>query len=125
MSASPEVLVAFENWKCSELAARYAEPCPQEVMEHLVDAESQLFDDLMDLPAANADDMLLKLYPVMLREFEPKRDAPPLRLGESRSYGYDTSFYEQLIEHLGAVSSPIAAASSVLPIAAGRQEASA
>jgi hypothetical protein len=125
MTVSPQILAAFDNWKCSELATLYASPCPEDLMQHLADAESQAFDDLMALPAANADDMLLKLYPIMLREMEPRADDPPLRLGESRSYTYDASFYAQLIEHLGSVSGPIAAASCVLPIAAGRQEASA
>jgi hypothetical protein len=110
MSPSPETLAAFEAWKMSELAAHYAAPCPDDLMEYLVDAESSAFDALQAAPVASADDMLLKLFPLLLRDMEPASGEPPFRPSLSRSYTYDAPFYERLIADLGTTSPALRAA---------------
>lgn len=104
MTASPQTLAAFETWKLAELAAHYAAPCPDEVMDHLVGLAGDAFDALQAAPAANADDMLLKLFPLVIRDMEPLRGEPPMRPMASRSYSYPDAFYDRLIADLGSVS---------------------
>lgn len=101
---SNEIAAAFEKWKLAELACRYAEPCPDAVMDSLVKIQSDAFDALQTLQPKNGEDMLLKLFPVLLREFEPKSGERPLCPAESRSYNYDDAFYVQLREDLARVS---------------------
>lgn len=110
MTASPQTLAAFEAWKLAELASHYAAPCPDEVMDHLVGLAGDAFDALQAAPVENADDMLLKLFPIVIRDMEPSRGQPPMRPMESRSYGYDDAFYERLIADLGSVSPHLGAA---------------
>lgn len=104
MAVSTEIAAAFEKWKLAELACRYAEPCPDAVMASLVNIQSEAFDVLQTLQPKSGDDMLLKLFPVLLREFEPKGAERPLCPGESRSYNYGDAFYVQLREDLARVS---------------------
>lgn len=110
MTASPEMLAAFEAWKLAELASHYAAPCPDEVMNHLVDLAGDAFDALQAAPAETADDMLLKLFPLVIRDMEPRKGQPPMRPMASRSYSYPDAFYDRLIADLGAVSAPLRAA---------------
>lgn len=110
MTASPQTLAAFESWKLAELASHYAAPCPDEVMGHLVELAGDAFDALQAAPAENADDMLLKLFPIVIRDMEPGRGQPPMRPMGSRSYSYPDAFYERLIADLGSVSTPLRAA---------------
>ena len=72
MSASPEVAARFDDWRRAYLVAHYAAPCPETVMNALVEEEYERKGRLSDQPAANADDMLLKLFPIILAEFEPR-----------------------------------------------------
>ncbi|WP_335308995.1 hypothetical protein [Sphingomonas phyllosphaerae] len=106
------MLAAFQAWKLAELAMHYASPCPDEIMDHLVQQTYVTFDALQATPAENADDVLLKLYPIMLREFEPKKGEPPLRLSGSSSYEYDEAFRDRLNADLCGVSAQIAAAAA-------------
>lgn len=110
MTASPQTLAAFEAWKLAELASHYAVPCPDDVMEHLTGLASDAFDALQVAPAANADDMLLKLFPLLLRDMEPLTGEPPMRPAASRSYNYPPAFYERLTADLGLVSLQLRAA---------------
>lgn len=110
MSASPEIAAAFEAWKLAELASHYAAPCPDEVMTSLVNIESDAFDALQAMPPANADDMLLKLFPILVREFEPQMGEPPLRLSQSRAYNYDAAFIASLNAQIGTANPVLAAA---------------
>jgi hypothetical protein len=110
MTASPQMLAAFEAWKLAELASHYAAPCPDEVMEHLVELAGTAFDALQAAPAANADDMLLKLFPLVIRDMEPAKGEPPMRPMASRSYSYPDAFYARLIADLGTVSPHLRAA---------------
>lgn len=121
MTASAPMVVAFDAWKLAELAMHYAAPCPDAVMDHLNEHAGAAFSALQAMPPENADDMLLKLYAVMLREFEPRRGEPPMRLSTSRSYEYDEAFYERLNADFASVSGEIAsaAAAAVSPYAQG------
>lgn len=110
MNATPETLAAFEAWKNSELASHYASPCPDDVMTHLTTREGDAFDQLQLAPAACAEDVLLKLFPILLREFEPGLGEDPMRPGRSRSCSYDDAFYDRLIADIGAVSPVLLAA---------------
>lgn len=112
MTASATMMAAFEAWKLSELAMHYAAPCPDDVMDHLVTSSEAAFQVLQAVPPASADDMLLKLYPILLREFEPHRGDPPLRLSKSSCREYEHAFREQLNIDLAATSSQIAAAAA-------------
>lgn len=110
MTASPEILAAFEAWKVAELAAHYAAPCPDEVMNALVERIGDAFDVLQALPPTSADDMLLKLFPFIIRDFEPSKGRPPLRPEQSRAYTYSDDFISRLIAQLAAASPAIGAA---------------
>lgn len=105
MSApSPAIVAAFQNWKLAELAAMYAAPCPGEVMDQLVQIEGGFFEALQALPVTSPDDMLLKLFPILIREFEPKAGEHPLRPSSSNMYNYDADFLARLIADLGNAS---------------------
>ena len=110
MAATPEIARAFEAWKLAELACHYAEPCPDEVMDNLVSIQSEAFKALQALEPGNGDDMLFKLFPVLMREFEPKMGDGPFWPTESSSYDYGDSFFAQLRQDLGRVSPTLGAA---------------
>lgn len=105
MSGSPEVLAAFEAWKLAELAAHYAEPCPDEVMNMLVGRASDASDALHAIEPTSADDMVLKLFTLLLRDWEPSVGGHPMR-----PHGDDAEFVTRLIAQLGATSPALAAA---------------
>lgn len=98
MTATPEIQSAFKRWAMAELACHYAAPCPDEVMDGLTGAVSDAFDALQGMPPTSGDDMLLKLYPLLLREFEPGAGDPPLRL--RACYEYDEAFMQRLRDDL-------------------------
>lgn len=104
MSATPEIANAFKRWAMAELACHYAAPCPDAVMDRLTDAQAEALESLQAMPPASADDILLKLYPLLLREFEPRIGEPPLRLRDSSAYGYDDAFMQRLRDDLCGVS---------------------
>ena len=104
MSLTPSTVAAFETWKLAELAAHYAAPCPEEVMNDLVDRAGEKFDALMAMPVASANDLILKLFPLLLRDMEPRAGDPPLRPVASKSYAYEDAFYARLVADLAAVS---------------------
>jgi hypothetical protein len=110
MSASPEIVAAFEAWKLAELAMYYATPCPDEVMDRLGESASDTFATLMVLPAKTAEDGLLKAFPLILREFEPRLGEPPMRPGPARSYNYSPEFLDKLATDLGDASPILRAA---------------
>lgn len=107
MTPSPEIAAAFETWKLAELASHYASPCPDDVMTRLVDIAWEAFDALQATPAASADDMLLKLFPIVLREMEPGLGDAPLRPSASRVYDYPEAFYDRLRADLASVSAAV------------------
>ncbi len=78
MTASPEIVAAFNAWSVAELAAHFAAPCPNEVMDYLTDAAGERYQALAALPAANADDCLLKIMPLVLAEWPAAPGAAPL-----------------------------------------------
>lgn len=118
MSASLQMVTAFEAWKVAELAAYYASPCPDEVMNALCSISSVAFDRLQETPVTSADDMLLKMFPLMLREFEPMRGQAPLRPVQSTSYNYDRAFVDRLCDELAKLSPALADAIAQPPKAA-------
>jgi hypothetical protein len=107
---SPEIAAAFEKWKLSELAAHYAAPCPDEVMNCLAAWTGETFEALSALEPQSADDMLLKLFPVLLREFEPKVGEPMLKLSQSNSYVYHDVFITRVNQDLARLSPTLAKA---------------
>lgn len=121
MTASAQTLAAFEAWKLAELASHYAAPCPDEVMDHLVEQAGNAFDALQAAPASSADDVLLKLFPLIIRDMEPLKGQPPMRPMASRSYSYPDAFYDRLIGDLGSVSAPLRAAIAS-PVSRGASE---
>lgn len=76
--ASPEMLAAFEAWKLAELASHYTSPCPDEVMDALVEQAGEKLEALHAAPVQSADDLLLKLFPSLVALFEPPAGAAPL-----------------------------------------------
>ena len=78
MSASPAVAMAFDAWMLAALAVNYAKPCPDDLMNALVDQEYAAMARLATAPAATCDDLVLKLFPVLLAEFEPNGGDHPL-----------------------------------------------
>jgi hypothetical protein len=104
MTASSEITHAFLAWKHAELACYYAEPCPDAVMDSLVTIQSDAFAALQALKPQSCDDMLLKLFPVLVREFEPKTNEPPLRPSESSNYEYGEAFYARFHQDLAQMS---------------------
>lgn len=104
MNASPETVAAFEAWKLAELATYYADPCPDEVMDQLVDLSHAAFNALQSAPAVTADDMILKIFPIVLAEFEPRLGEPPLRFSVTDQPNYDDAFCARLIADFSNVS---------------------
>lgn len=78
MTASPEIAKAFTRWARAELAAHYASPCPDEVMDALVERAGEEVGALSALPAATGTDVALKLFPFILAYYEPKVDDAPM-----------------------------------------------
>lgn len=78
MTASTEMQAAFTTWSLAELAAHHAEPCPDEVMSALVENTSTALARLASSPAVTCEDLVLKLFPVFLADFEPKCREHPL-----------------------------------------------
>jgi hypothetical protein len=72
MSASPAIEAAFRAWCLAELASHYAQPCPDDVMNYLVNEHCTHGESLAAQPAGNLEDLLLKLYPLLLANFEPQ-----------------------------------------------------
>lgn len=107
MNANAQIRAAFEAWKAAEIAAYYAAPCSDEHMEQMVDVAGRAFDALQACPVLTADDMLLKLFPLLIRDMEPPTGKPPMRPTDSRSYSYPPSFYERLVADLAAVAPQI------------------
>ncbi|TCP36530.1 hypothetical protein [Sphingomonas sp. BK235] len=113
MSASPAVAAAFQDWKLAEVAVHYSCPCPDEIMDQLTDRAGVLYEHLQALTPANADDVVLQLYPILVREFEPKRGEPPLLLSTSSTHNYEPVFITRLCRQIAAVCPAIADAMSV------------
>lgn len=78
MNGSSEITDIFSDWFMSELASHYASPCPDEVMDHLVDVTWSHAARLAAQPATNAADLLLKVFPLLLASYEPKSGDQPL-----------------------------------------------
>ncbi len=104
MTASAPILAAFAAWKDAEHIVFLAEPCDDDVMDRLTDFSAVAFHDLQAIPAESAADMLLKLFPILLRVFEPAKDAPPLRPGYSAWCGYEPAFFDALNSEISRLS---------------------
>jgi hypothetical protein len=78
MNASPEIAATFKAWSLAELASHYAEGCPDEVMDRLTGEAMALPKALAALPAASADDLLLKVFPLLMASYEAHGSRPPL-----------------------------------------------
>ena len=78
MTASPRMLACFADWQRAYLTAHYAAPCPDHLMNALVEQSTDRERALAECPATNADDLLLKLFPIILAEFEQARGDAPL-----------------------------------------------
>lgn len=76
---TPAVRAAFERWRLLEAAGHYGQPCPDEVMEGIIDEASQAIRALAAVPATNAADVLLKLLPLALIECDPRLGEPPFQ----------------------------------------------
>lgn len=111
MTASPEMLGAFEAWRLAELASHYASPCPDDVMSALVDQSGDRLADLNAQPATNADDFLLQVFPLLLWVFEPQRGSAPMRPELPDNSGTAIAEgYQVMISNIGRISPTIAAA---------------
>lgn len=110
MSATPEIADAFRGWKFAELASHYAQPCPDEVMNKLVDDTYDRLGHLASLPAVSADDLLLKLFPIVLAYFEPKVDDPPLLPVFDQGEGERDGLCQSIIEDFCRLSPDVARA---------------
>jgi hypothetical protein len=77
-AASADIAATFKAWSLAELAAHYAERCPDEVMDRLTGEALRLPEALGKLPAANTHDLLLKVFPLLMARYEPHGDEPPL-----------------------------------------------
>lgn len=68
----------FFRWARCELASHYAQPCPDSVMDQLGDATSACLEQLAATPATSMSDVALKLFPMVLYEYEPAIGDQPL-----------------------------------------------
>ncbi|MFD2500619.1 hypothetical protein ACFSTI_19540 [Rhizorhabdus histidinilytica] len=64
ISPSPAVLTAFKHWRTAEAAVHYAQPCPDVVMSGLTRSANQAIRELAAVPAENAADVVLKVFPL-------------------------------------------------------------
>lgn len=111
MSPSPEMAKAFKAWQMAELATHYAIPCPDSVMDALVNDASDRLDALNRTPPATADDLVLKLFPLLLWVFEPKPGDPPLYPMITEAVGTNiVDGYRAMIRDIGRVSPLVAMA---------------
>lgn len=78
LTVSPGATAAFHAWTLAQLAARYAEPCSDKVMGHLVAECDRRYHALATTPALTHADVLVKVFPLLLDMFEPQSDASPL-----------------------------------------------
>lgn len=72
MSVSPELLAAFEKWRLAELAGHFAQPCPDDVMDALVNHAVEAEMELGAVAPRSAEDLALQLFPLLLAIHEPK-----------------------------------------------------
>lgn len=69
---------AFMAWSASVLAAHQADGCPDDIMDGLVEASSLRYHELATMPAQTCCELVLKLFPLMLDQFEPEVGEDPL-----------------------------------------------
>lgn len=107
MSAAPAIEAAFLSWAHSELAGHYANMCPDEVMDHLVNRAWADLDLLGKLPAQSSDDLLLKIFPLLLATYEPKSGDMPMvpTFGENNG---DPELLKSVVQDLARLSPAIA-----------------
>lgn len=78
MTTLSPVAVLFRKWTLAEMAMRYAQPCPDEVMDNLNEMVSDIERQLAAAPAQSAEDVLYKLFPLVLANFESAAFAHPM-----------------------------------------------
>jgi len=105
MSApSLAVLDVFLRWKRAELAAYFAQPCPDPVMDELSEEAIEAARAIADVPAQNATDVLLKLLPLALILNEAPLGQPPLLPVNAPEEGTDyqeDALWRSIIADLG------------------------
>lgn len=118
---SPDVFTAFTAWRNARIAAYYAEPCPDELMDKLVDRALDAERALAATPARCADDILLKVLCLALAAHEQTYAGAPIMLPRvDRDPGTDyteDAMWEAVIADLLAISPLIAEATTAPPLA--------
>lgn len=111
MSASPEFVAAFDRWRLAVAASHFATPCPDEIMDQLVSLEGDACGALLQLQPQSADELLLKLFPLLLQDNEPRRGEPPLKPQMTNDDTVIThAVFDDVIRDLQRLSPSIAAA---------------
>lgn len=100
MTACPPISKAFTVWAFAELAVHYAQPCPDDVMDQLVNVADDRLGVLAAMPANSADDIILKLFPLIIDYFEPKAGDPPMR--PAFDEGENASTADRLVQSIVA-----------------------
>lgn len=120
LEPSPDVLAAFERWRRATLAAYFAEPCPEKLMDQLTDEDIQATRALSVTPAKNPLDVLLKLLPMALILNDPVLGQPPLmpvNQPDPETDYQEDAFWRSIIIDLAAVSPLLAEAMATPPSA--------
>jgi len=103
------MVAAFNRWQLAEAASWFAAPCPDHLMDALVHETSLAHAALVAIVPTSADDLLLKIYPSLLEEYEPS--ANPLALAPAVDWTEAArATVTRLMSDLVAISPPIAAA---------------
>ena len=115
MAISPSISARFCEWRASELAAHYASPCPDDVMNQLICQVEDAADRLAEHPATNIDELLVKLFPLVLANFRPAgHGAHPMVPASGDANGSDVLF-ESVLEDLKRLSPPIILETMAVP----------
>lgn len=109
MNTSPQIAAAFAAWAHSELAAHYAQPCPDAVMDHLTDNITQSKAALAAVPAQTGGDVALKMFPALLYEYEPKAGDPPLLPNPASASNADEGLIGSILADIRAFFPEVAA----------------
>jgi hypothetical protein len=97
MNASPPIATLFAAWAHSELAAHYAQPCPDALMDHLTNRISLTKEALASAPARVPGDIALKMFPVILYEYEPKIGEAPLVPNPESAHSIDEGLIASIL----------------------------
>lgn len=104
---------AFCQWKLAELASHFAAPCPDAVMDELTEMTFHRLEPLAEAVSVSAEDILLKVFPLLLAKYEPPLGAPPLVPHFDRGPAEHQMLLESAIEDMRKLCPAIASALDV------------